>query len=158
MFDDAAVPVVQQPNPVDPQQLTGEQFDRILTSANMIESWIASVKAEAYRRLEMNQDPPRNWKLVKGRMSARAWQDEAVAAEALQKVLPRSKIFTEKMLTPTQVEKVLKKTPKLEVTPAQVLDSLLAERVPGKPAMVPVEDSRPAVPPKIEQMFGEQEN
>jgi hypothetical protein len=91
-------------------------------------------------------------------MSARAWQDEAVAAEALQKVLPRSKIFTEKMLTPTQVEKVLKKTPKLEVTPAQVLDSLLAERVPGKPAMVPVEDSRPAVPPKIEQMFGEQEN
>jgi hypothetical protein len=36
----------------------------------------------------------------------------------------------------------------------ELVDTLIAERTPGKPVLAPAEDPRAAAPPKVEQMFG----
>ena len=144
---------VQRP---DPTKASGPRLGRILDAIPAIEEVIKAYKEEAYRRLETNDDDkPENYKLVQGKLSNRAWANEEKVYENFKKILPRKEVIIEKVASPAQLEKALKKagpyTSSLKVT----VESLLKERVPGKPIMVPVTDKRPEYQP-AEIMFKEE--
>lgn len=93
-----------------PDTLTSEQLGEILEKATLIEDWISAVRAEALRRAEMGV-PPSGWKLVQKRATRRWAFDEEDTADRLRMAysLPDEKLFTRKLATPAQVEKLLPK-------------------------------------------------
>ncbi len=88
--------------------------------------------------------PVEGTKLVAGRQGNRAWTDEAEAEAKLGKMLGDS-LFTKKIISPTQVAKLLKEgnVPK-EVIAA--VDQLVV-RANGKPVIALSSDKRPAIAP-----------
>lgn len=158
MFDDATVPVGKTKLP-EPAELDGDRIGKILQVADLIDAWIAAVKSEAYARLERGAaDAPSVFKLVQGKMSNRAWaKTESDVYDAFKTVLPRNEVFVEKIVSPAQLEKALKAIGHKPKEAKEMLVPLLAERTPGKPLMVPADDSRQALPPAIDQMFLEKE-
>jgi len=139
------------PEPPKPETLNRVQMDKILKVAGIMENWIASVQAEAYRRLETGDpDAPVNFKLVAGKMSDRQW---AYNAEAV-KVFGEDAFQPSKVRSPAQLEKVLALSGISPKERDEKIKPLLAERKPGKPVMVPIGDGRPALPKTIDKMFG----
>jgi hypothetical protein len=93
-----------------PDSLTSEQLAAILDKAGLIEDWISAVRAEALRRAEMGA-PPTGWKLVQKRATRRWVFDEEDTANRLRVAysLPDDKLYTRKLVTPAQIEKLLPK-------------------------------------------------
>ena len=140
------------PNPPNPIDMTAVKIDTILQVADIMEDWLKAVREEAYRRLEQGSpDAPKNWKLVQGKLSNRAWKDENLVKMALGKqfdiMLPL------RVKSPAQIEKTLAAAGYKPKQRKELVDPLLKERKPGKPIMVPVTDNRPALPPAADQMF-----
>ena len=80
MFDDAVVPVQKEIELPTPMKLDGDQLNKILHFAEMFESWLKAVKAEAFDRHDRgDEDAPADFKIVAGR-SSRKWNcsDEEV--------------------------------------------------------------------------------
>jgi hypothetical protein len=113
-----------------------------MDAVDMIESWCKAVRAEVERRLLSGKFTDARYKLVEGRMGARAWSDE-VAAEALLKSfrLKTEQMYDFKLISPTTAEKVLAEASPKRWTKAQALIS----RSDGKPSVAPASDKRPAL-------------
>lgn len=115
----------------------------------LIESWCKAVRAKVEQKL-LAGAPVQGFKLVMGRRGARAWKD----ADAVEKLLiadgqSPDKIFSPRLLiSPTQIENVLKGAPILET----LAESWVTQSE-GKPSVAPEDDPREPYRPHAEDDF-----
>lgn len=114
--------------------LDSDRIGSLLTQADLVEDWIKQLRELAFQMLE-NDKPVSGYKLVAKR-ATRQWLDESKAAKALLdlNVVP----FEQKLISPAQAEKVLKKS-KLALP-----DDLVAAVSSGS-TLAREDDPRPAV-------------
>jgi CRISPR/Cas system-associated exonuclease Cas4 (RecB family) len=107
-----------------------------LKNADMLEQWITDLRALAHQVLESGKEVP-GWKLVAKR-ATRQWVDEELAAKELMNDLSPDELYTKKLLSPAQAEKLLKKQKK-ELPASHVV------AISSGSTLAPVDDPRPAV-------------
>lgn len=96
--------------PVLVETLQQPEIAEVLNEAEIVEGWIAAVRAEAQRRIEAGERVP-GWRLAPTRPT-RKWTDEEAAAESIRTDtgLPFAALQQKpKLLSPAQMEKLLKK-------------------------------------------------
>lgn len=118
--------------------LTNDQLAAIAPHLEMINDWCNGVRAEMDRRI-LSGERIAGWKVVEGKKGNRAWDDEQAAQAALTALLG-DKAWTKKLVSPAQAEKLFKKEPDAWARVQQ-----LVTQSPGKPAVVPETDKRPAI-------------
>lgn len=118
-----------------PDSLTDKQIRLVLEHKSMIEGWLTSVESYVRDRLDAGESFD-GFKLVEGR-SIRRWVDEGQAADALSDTLG-DKLYTKKIVSPAQAEKMLKKDQR------GVMSDLVVKPK-GKPTLAPESDKRPAI-------------
>ena len=107
-----------------------------LKNADLLEQWITDLRALAHQVLESGKEVP-GWKLVAKR-ATRQWVDEEAAAKALAQDMSHDEMYTKKLVSPAQAEKILKKAKK-ELPANQVV------AISSGSTLAPVDDPRPAV-------------
>ena len=107
-----------------------------LKNADLLEQWITDLRALAHQVLESGKEVP-GWKLVAKR-ATRQWVDEEAAAKALAQDMSHDEMYTQKLVSPAQAEKILKKAKK-ELPANQVV------AISSGSTLAPVDDPRPAV-------------
>ncbi len=114
---------------------------KAMAAVDLIEDWCKAVRAEVERRLAAGQ-PVLGYKLVEGKRGNRDWSDVKQVEETLRKRFRLSieEAFNLKLKSPTQVEKLLKESPKRW---EQLLP--LITQSPGKPHVAEASDKRPAL-------------
>lgn len=128
-----------------------EEFDAVVPQDNdalaqamdrveLVEVWCKGVRAEVERRLLTNVEVP-GYKLVEGRLGARAWKDQG-AVEALFKSwrLKKDEVYDLSLISPTKAQKLFKTSPRRWSKLEEHID-----RAAGKLSVAPVTDRRPAV-------------
>lgn len=111
-----------------------------MSAIDLIESWCKAVRAEVERRLLAGTPVP-GYKLVRGRAGARAWSDETEAEKLMKSFrLKSDEMYSYKLISPTQAEKLLKAQPKRW----SKVEALIT-RSEGKPSVAPESDKRPAL-------------
>lgn len=140
--------------PPAPNFLSPEQLDRMLRDADVVETWIAAVREYAHALLTAGGEVP-NWKLVAKR-AHRRWGDEMDAAMALHALgVPEEKIYTRKIVSPAQAEKLVAKKARKE------LSEHIKPGIPSGTTLARAEDPRPTIVAGAEMDFapiGETEN
>lgn len=116
--------------PVD--YLSDKETRLILDNSKLIKSWLDAVESHVMAKL-LSGDSFDGYKLVEGR-SLRRWTDEAQAQELLLSKLTKEQVFTSKLITPAQAEKLLKKDKTL-------LEAVITKPE-GAPTLVKTEDKR----------------
>lgn len=121
----------------DPNLLTADEIADILFQADELQKWAKDVQDFA---LEKAQDGMmfEGWKVVEGR-STRKYADEEKVLEELKRKYKITDISETKVLTISKLEKRIGK---------KMVEDLIGDLVvkpPGKPALVPESDKRPAV-------------
>jgi hypothetical protein len=107
-----------------------------LNQADLIEQWLSDVRGLAQTMIETGAGVP-GWKMVPKR-ATRQWINEDDASAALTAVgLGCEDIFVEKIVSPAQAEKLLKKT-------KQVLPDGLTVAVSSGNTLAPESDPRPS--------------
>lgn len=125
-------------DPISPENLTPEQLTKVLTHASIIESWLKAVRAHAHAQAEKGVTIP-GMKLVKARAN-RKWKDESQVISDLGMILDDDSLYTKKLISPAQAEKILGKGSVNELT-----------EVPDKGTqLVSENDKRPAVQTAID--------
>lgn len=107
-----------------------------LKNAELLEQWITDLRGLAHQVLESGKEVP-GWKLVAKR-ATRQWIDEDEAAKSLAQDMSQDELYTKKLISPAQAEKVLKKAKK-------ELPKDLVVAVSSGSTLAPVDDPRPAV-------------
>lgn len=135
--------------PRDPIKMTDEVLAKIWTRRDTISGWLTEVQAEAKRRLEAGMHLP-GLKLVQGRAGARSWVDPEAAEDQLKRSrLKQAEMYSMKVISPTQAEKLLKKDkPRVWAK----LQELVTQSE-GAPAVAPESDKRPALVVAKEDQF-----
>ena len=131
MFDDIEPSALKSPD-----GLTDEQLALALHNKKLIEGWLSAVESHIRDRLESGTGF-KGYKLVEGR-SLRKWGNEEEAATALSELLDEDKLYTRKLISVAQAEKILGKTKKAEINDLIVKPS-------GAPTLVPESDKRPSI-------------
>lgn len=119
-------------------------LDAVLLKADMIESFVTAVRAEAFARMS-NGVKFRSHKLVQGKRGNRAWKDKAAAEKKLREQfrLPIDKAYDLKLISPTTAEKLHKDG---TIGPRQWLElQEMYEQADGKPSVALATDKRPAL-------------
>lgn len=120
----------------NPDKLSADQKRLVLENKALIESWLKSVESSVMALL-LDGGKFAGFKLVEGR-SNRKWSDEEKAKEVLLTAKTEDEIFTKKLITAPQAEKLLGKKDK----------SLIADLIikpEGKPTLAPENDKRPSI-------------
>ncbi|CAB4165087.1 Protein of unknown function DUF2800 [uncultured Caudovirales phage] len=114
---------------------------RIYGRLSLVRDWCDAVEGEVRDRLLRGQVVD-GWKAVAGRPGARTWSNPDLVEEVMRDSmrLTRDEMYTSKLASPTQVEKVLADQPKRWAR----LQPLIA-RNDTKPVIVPVTDKREAI-------------
>lgn len=111
-----------------------------LASVPLIRLWCDAIEAEGSRVALAGEEVP-GFKVVAGKRGNRAWKDEATAEATLKGMrLKQDEMYSFKLISPTQAEKVLAESPRKW---AKVKD--LIGQADGKPTLVPASDKRPAL-------------
>jgi hypothetical protein len=120
------------------KEIDVDMLGRYLKNADLLEEWIKDLRALALQLLESDAPVP-GYKLVAKR-GTRQWSDETKALEALHDMgVPRAELLKpEELLSPAQMEKVLKKR-KL------TLPSELTVSLSSGTTLASEDDPRPAV-------------
>jgi len=119
------------------ESLDAPQISAYLKNADMLEDWIKDLRALAHQILDSGASVP-GYKLVAKR-GTRQWTDEKDVVHWLDGVgLENNEIYSKELLSPAQMEKVLKKR-KL------ALPDDLVVSVSSGTTMAPESDPRPAV-------------
>lgn len=122
--------------PADPGLLSPDELARLLDSADLIDKWLAAVRAHALHLAESGQAVP-GYKLVDKR-ATRRWRDEDAAPQHLSAIgLKPDDIYKRSLLSPAQVEKLLPKEKR-----AVLAD--LVEKVSSGVNLVRDDDARPS--------------
>jgi hypothetical protein len=119
------------------KEIDVDTLGRYLKNADLLEDWIKDLRGLALQLLEKDLPVP-GYKLVQ-KQARRQWVDEAKAAEAILAMnVPRSEIYKEELLSPAQMEKVLKKS-------KAALPDDLVKSVSSGTTLASEDDPRPAV-------------
>jgi hypothetical protein len=119
------------------QALNVNEIGEALNKADLLEKWIADVRALAHQMMDEGVTVP-GYKLVPKR-ATRQWTDEATALDAMKKLGVKENELTEtSVLSPAKAEKVLKKY-KLAL-PTECVVSVSTGNT-----IAPLDDPRPAV-------------
>lgn len=111
-----------------------------MRAVDLIETWCKAVRAETERRLLDGVAVP-GWKLVEGRRGSRSWADDDEAEATLKAMrLKQDEMYTFKIISPTQAEKLLKDSPRRW----NKLQDLITQKE-GGPSVAPESDKRPAL-------------
>jgi hypothetical protein len=136
---DPAAPLLTLPNPAT---LTLEQLGRVLEGADIIDTWLHGCRVHAKQLADRGQMIP-GWKLV-NKIGRRIWVDPDRALEHLD-MLPMEDRYVVKPVSPPQAEKALKH---LKLKKPEDWSDLITMSDPGT-ALVPEDDKRPAVSPRL---------
>lgn len=112
-----------------------------LAKVDLIEDWCDAVRKYAHAELAAGRVVP-GFKLVQGKRGARAWVCEAEAEAAMKAMrLKQAQLYTYKLISPTQAEKLLAKD-----SPRRwrSLEKFITQSE-GRPAVAPASDLRPAL-------------
>jgi hypothetical protein len=120
-----------------PNEIGLEDIGALLDKAPQLEDYIKDLRVFVQRKLEQGIEVP-GWKIVLGR-SNRAWVDYSEAEEWLLENFDYEDIYTTKLVSPAQAEK-LERTLKKD----ESFQSLI-HKPEGKTTMVREDDKRPAV-------------
>lgn len=90
-----------------PDKLTPQELRIILDNADLIENYIKEVREFAYVLLERGGNVE-GYKLVKGGKAHRQWSDENLAASMLELEFGEDEIYSTKLKSPAQIEKLCK--------------------------------------------------
>ncbi|MEV9065361.1 DUF2800 domain-containing protein [Klebsiella quasipneumoniae] len=121
--------------------LTNEQLAEIYGQADFLESWLKAIRDRVNSELNAGHPVP-GFKLVTGKQGNRAWRDEVEAEELLKSFrLKQDQMYSQKVISPTQAEKLLKKESPRRWTKVEALIT----RSDGKPTIAPESDPRPAL-------------
>lgn len=137
------------------ERLTTDSDERLATlldACDMLESFPKAVRAEVERRLLAGKFTDARYKLVEGRMGNREFEDEEAAeAEMKSMRLKVDEMYTKKLISAPQAEKLLK-----ESNPRKwaKLQKMIVQRQ-GKPSIAPASDKRPALNLAIAEQFEE---
>ena len=119
------------------KELDAAMLGQYLAKADVLEGWITDLRALAFQMLEKNVPVP-GYKLVQ-KQARRQWVDEQSAIDALRALgLDSIDYFKQELISPAQMEKVLKKR-KL------ALPDELVKSVSSGTTLASEDDSRPAV-------------
>lgn len=153
------ISVAQQAADQNPAELSNEKIAEIVTSAPLIRSLLEAVEAEANKRLNAGTAIP-GLKLVNGKGSRKwAYDDSEMEARLKKLGIPKDTLFTSKLITPAQIEKVQwtkRDGTTVRLTPKQLLqvENEYIVKFGGKPTVVPESDPRPAIEqPKFEPVL-----
>jgi hypothetical protein len=140
--------------PAAPEELTPEQRQAVLDSADDVIAWLKAVKEDAHRRLERGESLP-GWKLVAKR-ATRTWTKDAddVADELCERFgLGDEDMFDRKLRSPAQIEKLVSKEEKAQ------LKDLIQSVVPEGSTLARESDKRKALDPNTQAAakFGPQQ-
>lgn len=114
---------------------------RAMAAIEFVESWAKSVRGVVEAKLFAGEEVP-GYKLVEGKQGNRAWLDKAEVETALKSMrLGDEKIYTSKIISPTQAEKLLAKSSPRRWKKLQTNIT----RSDGKPSVAHVSDERPAL-------------
>lgn len=135
-----ALPKVLSANITAPADLDAIALAASMRAAPLIETWLNAVRAEVDRRLMAGESVP-GFKVVAGRAGSRAWSDAAAVEAAMKSArLKIDEMYDQKLISPTQAEKLLAKAkPKVW----KKLEAFVS-RADGKPSVAPESDPRPA--------------
>ena len=131
MADFEALNEIQPPN-----KLTKERMAIVLRAKPLIEAWLSAVESEAKRVLAEGKEFP-GFKLVEGRSNRKWIDDEIIVSTQLESKLGAD-LWTRKIITPAQAEKLLGKKGKA------YLDGLVVKPR-GLPTLAAEDDPRPAI-------------
>ena len=134
-----------------PPLVTDSEVGEYLRQGEDVDAWLKDLKEYALGQCLAGKEIP-GWKAVEGRGS-RDWTDMEEAFRVLQeKEIPKALLYEEKPLTLAQVEKAIGKKEFNELVGKYV------KKNPGKPALAPESDKRPAITNKItaEEAFKEE--
>ena len=121
--------------------LTNAQLAEIYGQADFLESWLKAIRDRVNSELNAGHPVP-GFKLVTGKQGNRAWRNEVEAEELLKSFrLKQDQMYSQKVISPTQAEKLLKKDSPRRWTKAEALIT----RSDGKPTIAPESDPRPAL-------------
>lgn len=119
---------------------------KILPHINLIQKWLKAFEAHATGLLEHGNSIP-GYKLVEGR-SIRKWDDENAVEQAMRKAkIKVADMYTKKLISPAQAEKLLGKTNAI-ITEHSVKPE-------GKPTLAPENDKRPAINVNLKDGFSD---
>jgi hypothetical protein len=132
-----------------PHLMSGDEVAALLPKLPLLKSWAADVEEYALNTLAQGGVIP-GYKLVEGR-SIRQWEpDEALVARCLAEAgLGDDAIYTKKLISPTQAEKVLGRA-----KAGEIADLVVKPR--GKPTLAPESDPRPAYGERAADLFEEE--
>ncbi len=132
--------------PKDPLNLDNDDIVEILDKSDMISSWLKAVRKQAFIELNCGRNVP-GYKLVIGKTN-RNWTDESVVEKALKRAkLKVTQIFTRKLISPAQAEKLLG-------TKYIALEKHIIKPE-GAQTLAPDSDKRPAILNSIKEDFRE---
>lgn len=130
-----------------PPLITDEEVGEYLRKGADVEKWLKDLQAYALRSCLDGKEIP-GYKAVEGRGS-RDWTDQDAAFKQLQKSgVPEAVMYERKPLTLAALEKVVGKKAFAEAVGEYIV------KKPGKPALVPESDERPAIT-SIDEAFRE---
>lgn len=118
------------------QNIDAANLSRYLEQADLVEQWVSDVRALAFDLLEKDTPVP-GYKLVAKR-GTRQWVDENKVESELKSFIKSDLMYTKKIISPAQAEKILKKA-KLE------LPEGLAVSVSSGSTLARDSDPRPAI-------------
>lgn len=116
----------------------GEHLSKAMAAVELIEDWCRAVRAKVELELFAGHAVP-GFKLVQGKRGNRAWKDETLVEKAMKSMrLKMEQMYSFKLISPTQAEKLLKANPKrwAKVQP-------LITQADGKASVAPESDPRP---------------
>jgi hypothetical protein len=122
----------------EPNQTTLQTLGEQLSLLGMVEDWVSAKRQAAVALLTNGKEVP-GWKMVLGKRGNRAWTDEEEAAKLLRnRKLKADQMYTKKLISPAQAQKLLK--------PAQYeAVERLVEQKEGSPSLAPITDKREAL-------------
>lgn len=104
VVEDSAKPLVAAMN--------DEEVAAAYAKVDWVKGWVDAIQGEAHSRAMSGNLP--GFKLVLGRAGARKWYDEEAAEDALKRArLKADEMYSKKLVTPTQAEKLLKEKPRV---------------------------------------------
>lgn len=122
--------------PADPARISCAELANLLPQLGYVEDWVTAVRQRATRELQAGNKVP-GYKLVTGKRGPRQWTDTKAAESLLleQFRLPKKKVYTQKLASPAQIEKLLGDKRQRQLAP-------YIRETGGTPAVAPESDTR----------------
>lgn len=147
ILDDMAISPF--PKLVPPAELSTAALAKLLRYRKLMETFFNAAASELLTRAISNEEEIPWWKIVESRTLRKTVDDEQwVVEQLLAKGLNKSDLYTRKLASPAQLEKLLHAKLKMKLADAKrwLEDSGLTVKPPGQKTLVATSDNRKALP------------